>query len=256
MNLFKKKLNFEKNKFFIFLPNLLELVPIHLLSILALNDLIGIDTQKNKIIYNTSKFIFGRKCNNILLWGAKGMGKSTLIKSVVKHFEKHNLTYIEIFPNSIHYIPEIVYYLSAFNQKFIIYIDDLNLKSDDKNFTMFKTIIEGSCLTDLNNIKFYVSSNLRHIAHKNHKNNSDFSNINSTEASENLLALSDRFGLWVGFHKINKNQYLKIIEHYLRKNSINISPEIMNAAVRWSVEKGSYSGRTAWQFVNDLSPDD
>ena len=256
MNLFKKKLNFKKNKFFIFLPNILELVPVDVLSVLALNDLVGIDIQKRKVINNTSKFIFGEKCNNILLWGAKGMGKSTLIKSVVKHFEKHNLICIEIFPNSINYIPEILYYLSTFNHKFIIYIDDLNLQSEDKDFTMFKTIIEGSCLTDSNNIKFYVSSNLRHIAQKNHKTDNDFADLNSTEMSENLLALSDRFGLWVGFHKINKNQYLSIIEHYLRKNSINNSPEIMNAAIRWSIEKGGYSGRTAWQFINDLTPDD
>ena len=139
MNLFKKKLNFEKSKFFIYLPNLLELVSINPPSDLTLNDLIGIDAQKKKIINNTNKFIFGEKCNNILLWGAKGMGKSTLIKSVVKHFEKHNLIYIEIFPNSINYIPEILHYLSSFNKKFIIYIDDLNLQSEDKNFRPYNS---------------------------------------------------------------------------------------------------------------------
>ena len=255
MNLFKKKLNFEKNRFFIFLPNLLELVSIKFPLNQKLDDLIGIDIQKEKIINNTYRFINDKNCNNVLLWGAKGMGKSTLIKSIVKHFEEKNLIYIEILPNSIRFVPEIIYYLSKFKQKFIIYIDDLTIKSDDESFTMFKTIIEGSCLTNSQNIKFYVSSNLRHIVPKKSQIKDDSVDFNSIEFSESLLALSDRFGLWVGFHRINKNQYLEIIKHYLNKYRINSSPEVINAAVRWSIEKGGFSGRTAWQFLNNLTPD-
>ncbi len=253
MNIFQNKKDLKNNAFFIFIPNSNKLVPIEIKININFEDLLEITEQKKIIMDNTIDFINDRTSNNILLWGAKGMGKSTLIKCVIKHLNstfKKKVKLIEVLNNNILDLVEIVYELSRTKYKFIIFIDDISFKNDDKEFKLFKSLIEGSLLSHVENVKYYITSNLRHLSHK--ENKFDTNQLEEKESNQNLIALSDRFGAWVGFYDSNQEQYIKIVKYYLKKSSIKFTYEIEKLALRWSLEKGNFSGRTAMQFANNL----
>ncbi len=250
------KKNLEKYFYFIFLPKIKELSPLELEQKIKVGDLLGIEEQKSKVITNTSNFLNNKPSNHILLWGARGMGKSTLIKSVVSFFNlkiktPKKIYLIELLNNSLDFLPEIVYFLNNYNKKFIIFIDDLSLELKNERFILFKSLLEGSILSNSRNIKFYVTSNQRHLSSKSSVKK-EINDLNEKEISDNLISLSDRFGLWVGFHGCSKSEYLEIVKHYLKKNSIQPSENLYKLSVQWSLEKGNFSGRTAHQFVNNL----
>ncbi len=256
MKFLKNKDYLTKFDSFIFLPKCMEILPLELNLKIKIDDLLEIEDQKNQIIKNTQLFAEGKPSNNILLWGAKGMGKSTLIKCVVKFINcalKNNVKLIEIFNNNLEFLPDIVYQLNKTGNKFIIFIDDVTFYKTDKNFSLFKSLLEGSILSNTNNIKYYITSNLRHLSSKNDTAISNDDPLTSKEAKNNLISLSDRFGCWIGFHRITKSQYLKIVDHYIKKHSLNnLSKNIHNLAIEWSITKGEFSGRTAIQFLNNL----
>ena len=249
------KKNLEKYFYFIFLPKINELSPLKLEQKIKVEDLLGIEEQKSKVITNTFNFLNNKPSNHILLWGARGMGKSTLIKSVVSHFnlkvKKKKIYLIELLNNSLDFLPEIVYFLNDYNKKFIIFIDDLALELKNERFILFKSLLEGSILSNSSNVKFYVTSNQRHLSNKSSLKK-DINDLNEKENFDNLISLSDRFGLWVGFHGCSKAEYLEIVKHYLKKNLIQPSESLCKLSVQWSLEKGNFSGRTAHQFVNNL----
>lgn len=180
------------------------------------------------------------------------MGKSTLIKCVIKEtnkFAKKSLKLIEISNNHLELLPEIIYSLSQIDYKFIIFIDDIFLKKDNPDFNTLKSIVEGSLLGDSNNIRFYITSNLRHISDQN-TGNSNNDELIEKELRSNLLSLTDRFALWIGFYDNNKDKYLETVKYYakkLKKNSFT-----SKKALEWSINKGNYSGRTALQYIKNL----
>ena len=250
----KHKINFKKICYFIYLPKMQSLFPIKFDQKLCLSDLICIEEQKEKIILNTENFINNKPSNDVLLWGARGMGKSSLVKTIIKYFfeKKKNIFLIEILNFNLNALPEIIYFLNNFDFKFIIFIDDLSLNFNEKDFILFKSLVEGSTIRNPEKIKFYVTSNLRHLSNKKSEDEESFIDIETKENTDNLISLSDRFGLWIGFHNSDKKKYLDIVNYYLKKSKIITSNKLIDAAMQWSLEKGNYSGRTAFQFVSNL----
>lgn len=251
--MFKSKRTIIDNYFFIFIPNKKVLAPLKIDLDLTLDDLKEIERQKEIVFKNTMNFVNELPSTNILLWGAKGMGKSTLIKCIVHHFNKtlsKDLKLVEVLNNNIEKIVEVVYELSLLNQKFIIYVDDISFNNDDKDFRLFKSLVEGSLLSHTKNIRYYITSNLRHLSHSS--NSENLSELQVKEESQNLISLSDRFGYWLGFYDINQEKYLNIIKYYMKKNSISFTLEHEKNALQWSLEKGNFSGRTASQFIKTL----
>ena len=243
----------KENNFFIFLPRSNRLEPIKVNFEVNLDDLLEINHQKEIVLKNTKNFLKDKFSNNILLWGAKGMGKSSLVKCVVDYCNKElneDLKMLEVLNNNIEDLIDIVHQLSKYKYKFIIFIDDISFKDNDNNFSLFKTLVEGSLLSHTVNVRYYITSNLRHLSHRNSKISTD--DIESKENSQNLISLSDRFGCWVGFYDSNQEQYINIVEYYLKKNSIIFSEDLKRKALNWSIEKGNFSGRTAQQFIKNL----
>ena len=200
-------------------------------------------------------FINNQSSNNILLWGASGMGKSTLVRCVIVKINekiKNKINLIEIPNNSLELLTEIIYFLSKINEKFIIFIDDILIKNDNPYFNTLKSLVEGSLLSNTQNIKFYITSNLRHISDsQNFIKNENL--LLEKEMKSNLISLSDRFALWIGFYDNNKEKYLKTVEHYLKLLGKDLNKNYIKEAMEWSVSKGSFSGRTAIQFANNYN---
>ena len=243
----------KENNFFIFIPMSKKLEPIKVNLNVKLDDLLEIKHQKEIVLKNTKNFLEDKSSNNILLWGAKGMGKSSLVKCVVDYYNKQfnkDLKMLEVLNNNIGNLTDIVYQLSKYKHKFIIFIDDISFKDNDKNFSLFKTLVEGSLLSHIENVRYYITSNLRHLSHRG----SDSSNndIENKEINQNLISLSDRFGCWVGFYDSNQEQYINMVKYYLKQNSIRFSKDIEKKALSWSIQKGNFSGRTAQQFVSNI----
>ena len=253
MSVFNNVKQLKENNFFIFIPRSNKLEPIKTNFYVKLEDLLEINYQKDVVLKNTKNFLENKSSNNILLWGAKGMGKSTLVKCVVDYCNKElneDLKMLEVLNNNIEHLIDIVHQLSQYKYKFIIFIDDISFKDNDDNFNLFKTLIEGSLLSHVENVRYYITSNLRHLSHRS----TDISNndIESKENNQNLISLSDRFGCWVGFYDSSQEQYINIVKYYLKKNSIKFSKYLEKKALNWSIEKGNFSGRTAQQFVKNL----
>ncbi len=135
----------------------------------------------------------------------------------------------------------------------LIFIDDISFKNNDNDFRLFKTLVEGSLLSHVNNVKYYITSNLRHLSHKETSLVSN--DLEAKEANQNLISLSDRFGSWVGFYDSNQEKYLNMVKHYLKKSLIRYSKSVEKKAISWSIEKGNFSGRTAQQFVKNIEID-
>ena len=257
MNFFIDKKNFKKNNYFILLPYNKEVVPVKFKLKVNFDDILFVDRQKELILSNTKNFIQNESSNNVLLWGASGMGKSTLVRSVVKKTnlelkENSQINLIEIPNHSLELLTEIIYFLSKIDEKFIIFIDDVLIKNNNPYFNTLKSFVEGSLLSNSQNIRFYVTSNLRHIS-----DNQDFlkneNELLKKEMKSNLISLSDRFALWIGFYDNNKEKYIKTVKYYLKIFKKNENKNLIKKAMEWSISKGSYSGRTALQFVSNYS---
>tara|TARA_X000000368_G_scaffold405462_1_gene382613 strand:+ start:93 stop:857 length:765 start_codon:yes stop_codon:yes gene_type:complete len=253
MNFFQNKTFFKVNDFYIFLPNQLKIVPLQLKLPIKFEDILFVDKQKEKILKNTINFSKNIFSHNTLLWGARGMGKSSIIKSVVKKINKNNekVKLIEIFSGCYKFLPELIYSLSSINHNFILFIDDISFENNESDFRLFKTLIDGSLISNTENVRFYVTSNLRHLSEKRILSD-EMDELTKKEINSNIFALSDRFGCWVGFYENNKNNYIETIKLYAQKKSIKINEELIDRAIKWSVEKGNFSGRTAYQFINSI----
>lgn len=235
-------------------PNTTQLKAITRVDDIHVDALVGIDRQKTILSDNTERFINGKPSNNVLLWGARGTGKSSLIKAVFNKFSDKKLRIIEVFKEDLHYLHDIVDQIRDQDFYFIIYCDDFAFAAGDHSYSSLKSVLEGSLEAAPDNVLLYATSNRRHLIPQTMKENLDSKVINGelhlSDAIEEKIALSDRFGLSVAFHPISKQQYLKIVDSYFPDTTDEKREELHIKATRFAVNKASRSGRTAKQFFN------
>ena len=252
----KEKL--KQNAYFIWNSQKKKIQAIKEFKPLNLKLIIGVDNQKEILLKNTVNFAEGNFTNNALLWGARGNGKSSLIKSVFNEIliDHKNLKLIQLNKNDIFDIEYIYSILDKYNLfRFIIFIDDLSFEKIDSDYKIIKSTLDGSIQNQPTNILLYVSSNRRHLMPRDMIDNERSSAIHTDESVEEKISLSDRFGLWIGFHKLSQTDYLKIIETYCQHYKINYHEEIRKKAIQWSLQRGNRTGRTAWQFILNSASD-
>ena len=252
----KEKL--KQNSYFIWNSQKKNIQTIKEFKPLNLKLIIGVDNQKEILLKNTVNFAEGNFTNNALLWGARGNGKSSLIKSVFNEIliDNKNLKLIQLNKNNIFDIEYIYSILDKYNHfRFIIFIDDLSFEKIDSDYKIIKSTLDGSIQNQPTNILLYVSSNRRHLMPRDMIYNERSSAIHTDESVEEKISLSDRFGLWIGFHKLSQTDYLKIIETYCQYYKINYDEEIRKKAIQWSLQRGNRIGRTAWQFILNTASD-
>ncbi len=235
----------------------MRLVPVRHPHRVQLDDLLCIDRQKDEVVRNTGQFVRGAPANNILLWGARGTGKSTLIKAVFNAFVDRGLRLIEVEKEHLVDLVEIVDALEGRPERFLLYCDDLSFEADDAGYKSLKAVLEGSIAAPAGNVLVYASSNRRHLLPEMKAENQDVQivdgEIHPGEAIEEKVSLSERFGLWLSFYPYTQEQYLEIVEHWLgRLGAGSLSdPATRLAALRWATQRGSRSGRVARQFAVD-----
>ena len=237
-------------------PNTKSLKAISKVDPIQLETLIGIDRQKQALVDNTERFLTGKPSNNVLLWGSRGTGKSSLIKAIFNCYSNQGLRIIEVFKEDLHFLHDIVDQIREQDFHFIIYCDDFAFATGDHSYSSLKSVLEGSLEAAPENVLLYATSNRRHLIPQTMKENLDSKVINGelhlSDAIEEKIALSDRFGLSLSFHPISKQQYLKIIDGYFPSPEID-REELHKEAIRFAVQKASRSGRTAKQFFNYYS---
>ena len=249
---FLSNLTISRGNAFIWDSKIKNLKVISYFSCLDLDLLIGIERQKKTIYDNTKNFAEGNFTNNALLWGSRGNGKSSLIKSVFYEINKKNknLKLIQLNKNNIFDI-EIIYekYANLKNYNFIIFIDDLSFEKIDSDYKIIKSTLDGSIQNQPKNIVLYVTSNRRHLMPRDMIENERSSAIHTDESVEEKISLSDRFGLWIGFHNISQNEFIKIIFKYCEKFNLPFNENTEKESIKWSLQRGNRTGRSAWQFI-------
>ncbi len=218
--------------------------------------LIGIDRSRDILLANTVQFAQGMPANNVLLWGARGMGKSSLVKAV--HAEglktSGDLILIEIQREDLPSIGRLLNILRDSDKRFLLFCDDLSFDHDDSHYKSLKAVLDGGIEGRPDNVLFYATSNRRHLMPRDMIENERSTAINPSEAVEEKVSLSDRFGLWLGFHPCDQDDYLAMIRGYCDAYGIKISDdELWAEAIEWQQTRGSRSGRVAWQYVTDLA---
>ncbi|MEO8531901.1 MAG: ATP-binding protein, partial [Deltaproteobacteria bacterium] len=217
--------------------------------------LIGIDRSRDTVLANTRQFAEGRPANNALLWGARGMGKSSLVKAV--HADVHEafpqLTLIELLREDISTLGHLLPHLKGQDQRFILFCDDLSFSHDDAHYKSLKAVLDGGIEGRPDNVIFYATSNRRHLMPREMIDNEKSTAITPAEAVEEKVSLSDRFGLWLGFHPCSQDDYLAMVDGYVKALKLKIKSDQLRAeAIEWQATRGARSGRVAWQFVTDL----
>ncbi|WP_262696374.1 ATP-binding protein [Kordiimonas aquimaris] len=233
-----------------------NLHPVTAVSAPSLNLLHGINHAKTALLENTRQFANGVGANNALLWGARGMGKSTLIKSVHRAILDEvevKPALIEIHREDIASLPQLLRALSVVDRQCILFCDDLSFNRPDQDFKALKSVLEGGLEGRPTNILFYATSNRRHLLPRSLAEQESATGIHPNESMDETIALSDRFGLWLGFHTCDQEEYLTMIENYISNFSLQISSEWQTSALEWAKTRGNRSGRTAWQFVQNLA---
>jgi uncharacterized protein len=236
-----------------------HLVPVKQVSALPLGLLKGIDRARDILNENTQRFAGGLPANNALLWGARGMGKSSLVKAVHAEVNKgrrpgERLALIEIPREDIASLPHLLRRLRTLNRRFLLFCDDLSFDRDDTSYKSLKAALEGGVEGRPVNVLFYATSNRRHMMPRDMMENERSTAINPSEAVEEKVSLSDRFGLWLGFHHCGQDEYLAMIEGYAAHFKLSVGKdELHERALAWSATRGARSGRVAWQFIQDLA---
>jgi hypothetical protein len=222
---------------------------------LPLDDLLCMESQKAEMVRNSRQFVAGRPANNVLLWGARGTGKSSLIKAVLDAFCGLGLRLIEVDRQDLCDLPQIADLVRDRPERFILFCDDLSFEADDASYKALKAILDGSLSAPPENLLIYASSNRRHLMPEFQRENLDAhmveGEIHQGETVEEKISLSERFGLWLAFHPFSQAQYLQIVHHWLKRLGAPADPAAEQAALQWALRRGSRSGRTAWQFARD-----
>jgi len=234
------------------------LLPVPDTSHIDLPLLQGIDQVRDILLANTLQFAKGYSANNALLWGARGMGKSSLIKAVHAHINRQtpgSLVLVEIHREDINTLPHLLHMLRGWViRRFILFCDDLSFDSDDSSYKSLKTILEGGIEGRPDHVLFYATSNRRHLMPRDMIENERSTAIHPGEAVEEKISLSDRFGLWLGFHACTLEIYLSIAEAYAERYKLEMPrDDLRQQALYWANTRGARSGRVAWQFIQDLA---
>jgi len=241
---------------FVFDPSTVDLRAVEHVAAPPLELLLGIDRAKSTLIDNTIRFAAGHSANNALLWGARGMGKSTLVKSIHGHLvgsSDNPPALIEIHREEISSLPVLLNQIRDWDRPCILFCDDLSFNRPDQDFKALKSVLDGGLEGRPDNVIFYATSNRRHMLPRQMIDQESATGIHPNEAMDETIALSDRFGLWLGFHPCDQNEYLAIIEGYVAALDLKPGDSWKAAALNWSKTRGNRSGRTAWQFVQNLA---
>jgi predicted AAA+ superfamily ATPase len=238
------------------------LTPVRRVNRVEMSLLKGIDRVRDLLMENTERFARGLPANNALLWGARGMGKSSLVKAVhatvgkavTKKSATADLKLVEIHREDIESLPRLMTLLRPARDRFIVFCDDLSFDADDTSYKSLKAVLEGGIEGRPDNVILYATSNRRHLMPRDMMENERATAINPGEAIEEKVSLSDRFGLWLGFHRCSQDEYLAMVEAYVAHFRIAFTGEpLAREALEWATTRGARSGRVAWQYVQDLA---
>jgi len=233
------------------------LEPVHQVNRIEIGLLRGIDRVRDILLDNTQRFAAGLPANNVLLWGARGTGKSSLVKAAhaaVNEMHPHALALVEIHREDIPSLPHLLSLLRLSARRCLLFCDDLSFDQHDTSYKSLKAVLEGGIEGRPANVVLYATSNRRHLMPRDMIENERSTAINPGEAVEEGVSMSDRFGLWLGFHSIDQETYQAIVRGYAERYGLNLPPEQLRAeAGEWSITRGSRSGRVAWQFIQDLA---
>jgi predicted AAA+ superfamily ATPase len=223
----------------------------------------GISRASEQLLDNTRRFAKGLPANNALLWGARGMGKSSLVKASHAQVRKDlglgkggkpDLKLVEIHREDIDSLPACLSHMRSAKDRFIVFCDDLSFDKDDTSYKSLKAVLEGGIEGRPSNVVFYATSNRRHLMPRDMMDNERSTAINPSEAIEEKVSLSDRFGLWLGFHNASQDEFLEMVRSYAKHHKLKIADdELVREALEWSITRGARSGRVAWQFIQDLA---
>lgn len=233
-----------------------RLVPVPDVSRVDIGLLVGIGRARESLMQNTRQFARGFPANNALLWGARGMGKSSLVKAVHAAVLSEGLALkiVEVQREDLPSIGRLLGHLRGAQDRFLLFCDDLSFNHDDQHYKSLKAVLDGGIEGRPENVVFYATSNRRHLMPRDMIENERSSAISPSEATEEKVSLSDRFGLWLGFHPCDQDEFLQMIRGYCDAHGLNISDDDLRAeAVEWSMTRGGRSGRVAWQFFTDLA---
>lgn len=245
---------------FVWSPETGALEPVLRVNRIDISLIRSVEQVRDILLDNTRRFTAGLPANNALLWGARGMGKSSLVKAVHAAINRDRaanespLKLVEIHREDIDTLPRLLAILKPAPFRFILFCDDLSFDHDDTSYKSLKAALEGGVEGRPENVIFYATSNRRHLLPRDMIDNERSTAINPHEAIEEKVSLSDRFGLWLGFHKCSQDEYLEMVDGYVSHYDLNIKPEILRReALEWATTRGGRSGRVAWQFIQDLA---
>jgi predicted AAA+ superfamily ATPase len=239
-----------------------HLVPVPRVNRVGMSLLKGIDRVRDVLVENTERFAKGLPANNALLWGARGMGKSSLVKAShaavnavhAKNSKSGPLKLVEIHREDIETLPNLMAITRGSPCRFIVFCDDLSFDNDDTSYKSLKAVLEGGIEGRPDNVIFYATSNRRHLMSRDMIENERSTAINPGETVEEKVSLSDRFGLWLGFHRCSQDEYLAMVDSYVAHYKIKIDADALrHEALEWATTRGSRSGRVAWQFIQELA---
>ena len=238
-----------------------SLAPVRQVARVEIGLLQGIDRARDLLLENTIRFARGLPANNAMLWGARGMGKSSLVKAAhaAANADSHAqgggaLALIEIAREDIVTLPALLTILRGASRRCLVFCDDLSFERQDADYKALKSVLDGGVEGRPNNVLFYATSNRRHLMPRDMIENEQGTAINPAEATEEKVSLSDRFGLWLGFHNCDQPTFLRMVEAYARAWQLPVSQDVLRAeAIEWSVTRGARSGRVAWQFIQDAA---
>ncbi|MFG6415708.1 ATP-binding protein [Roseateles sp. DC23W] len=236
------------------------LEPVRAISRIRLADLQEVEPQKEKLLRNTAQFVAGRPANNVLLTGAKGTGKSSLIKAVLNEFADRGLRLIEVDKADLVDLPDLVEQVAARPERFVVFCDDLSFDEGEASYKALKSVLDGSVAAASDNVLIYATSNRRHLLPEKMVDNlagtrGEHGEIHPGEAVEEKISLSERFGLWISFYPFSQNEYLAIVAQWLRHFGLDDAAieAARQPSLVWALERGSRSGRVAYQFARDLA---
>jgi uncharacterized protein len=235
------------------------LEPLDVFADLQLDDLLGIDKQKRTVEENTRQFLAGFPANNVLLWGTRGTGKSSLVRAILHAYAPKGLRVVQVDKDDLVHLPDIVDEIRGQPYKFVIFSDDVSFETGESSYKTLKSALDGSVYAPPDNVLIYVTSNRRHLIPEYESDNRGAMLVNNEihhgESVEEKISLSGRFGLWVGFHPFSQDQYLCVVRQWVKKLGLKNGIDLVwgkddeGAAILWSQQKGDWSGRIAWQFA-------
>lgn len=220
----------------------------------ALDRLAAVDEQQRQLVRNTEQFLAGRPANNVLMTGARGTGKSSLVKALLHHYAPEGLRLIEVDKSDLLTLPALLPMLKARPEKFILFCDDLSFETGEDSYKALKTTLDGGLSQRCDNVLVYATSNRRHLMPEymtENLANPQGDEVHPQEAVEEKVSLSDRFGLWLSFYPFDQEAYLQAVQNWLEDAGLTMDDISKKAALNWSQSRGSRSGRVAWQFVCD-----